>query len=64
MKTIKAYECQTGTKIKHENGLNYEIEVLTENKNGKIKMLLKPYQNSMSASKRITVKEDYQFILV
>lgn len=59
-----AYEIFDGIKIKHENGLNYKAYPQTENKNGKIKFLLVPYQNSMSASKRVTVSEDYEFNLV
>lgn len=62
--TKRAYQIFDGTKIKHENGLNYQVYPKSENRNGKIKFLLVPYQNSMSASKSVTVSENYEFNLI
>lgn len=59
----KAFNLSLGDKIKHENGLCYEIREVSENRNGKIKFLFYPYQNSMSAVKHQTVAEKHEFDL-
>jgi len=63
MKTKKAYDLELGDRVLWPNGMQYEIKELSENKSGKIKVLLFPFRNSMSASKKATLKENEDIIL-
>lgn len=61
---MKAYNVEEGFRIKHENGLNYEIASIEYPRENKVKVILRPYQNSMSASKKMTVDSSYDFQLI
>ena len=54
----EAMELSIGDRVDIGNGLNYEVEEVRENRGGKIQFTLYPYQNQLSARKRITLKED------
>lgn len=64
MNTKKACELELGDRIDIDNGLLYEVEEVSESKNGRIKFTLYPFQNSMSARKRITLPENKSIQLV
>ncbi len=56
--TIKASNLSIGDRVDIGNGLFYEVEQVFENKGGRIKFILFPFQNKMSARKRITLSEN------
>ena len=60
----QAVELELGDRIDIKNGLKYEIEQISENKSGRIQFILYPYQNSMSARKKITFKENQEIDII
>jgi hypothetical protein len=54
----QAMELSIGDRVDIGNGLHYEIEQVFENQNGRIRFILYPYQNALSARKKITFKEN------
>jgi len=53
-----ACEVSLGDKVDIHNGLNYEVIEICEAKNGKIRFTLYPYENSLSANKKISLVEN------